>query len=155
MKLTTEAKHYLDQSVLCWLATSSDDGSPNVSPKEIFTYFDEDEIIVANIASPQTVQNIHANPKVCLSCLDILVQKGVQLKGTARILTGKNEGYAERTEKLETMTGGKFPFSSITSIRVESHKQILAPSYIFFPKQTTEASQIEGAKKQYGLDERL
>ncbi len=36
--LTSDIKKYIDQSVLCWLATVSKDGIPNVSPKEIFTY---------------------------------------------------------------------------------------------------------------------
>ena len=52
MKLTTEIKGYIDSSVLCWLATASTNGMPNVSPKEIFTYYDSNSIIVANIASP-------------------------------------------------------------------------------------------------------
>ncbi|MCB0658923.1 MAG: pyridoxamine 5'-phosphate oxidase family protein, partial [Saprospiraceae bacterium] len=33
MRLTSDVKKYLDRSVLCWLATISPDGSPNVSPK--------------------------------------------------------------------------------------------------------------------------
>ncbi|WP_366100586.1 pyridoxamine 5'-phosphate oxidase family protein [Flavobacterium sp.] len=31
----------IEQSVLCWLATSDEDNFPNVSPKEMFTYFEE------------------------------------------------------------------------------------------------------------------
>ena len=41
MELTEEVKAYIDQSVLCWLATVSSDKIPNVSPKECFTYFEE------------------------------------------------------------------------------------------------------------------
>lgn len=62
MKLEKEIIKYINQSVLCWLATSSSENIPNVSPKEIFTHY-ENDIIVANIASPQTVKNIKENPK--------------------------------------------------------------------------------------------
>ena len=54
--LTTEIKNYIDKSLLCWLATSSLENIPNVSPKEIFTYYKSNNIIVANISSPQTVK---------------------------------------------------------------------------------------------------
>nr|WP_324292378.1 pyridoxamine 5'-phosphate oxidase family protein [Aureispira anguillae] len=55
MELTTEHKASIDKSVLCWLATTSVESIPNVSPKEIFNYYGTNQIIVANIASPQTV----------------------------------------------------------------------------------------------------
>ena len=42
--LTTEMKKYIDKSVLCWLATSNAENIPNVSPKEIFNYY---EIIIS------------------------------------------------------------------------------------------------------------
>lgn len=41
MIITNEIKKYIDQSVLCWLATVSTDGVPNVSPKEIFSYYEQ------------------------------------------------------------------------------------------------------------------
>lgn len=74
MKLTAEIKDSLNTSVLCWLATSSAENIPNVSPKEIFSYFENDSIIVANIASPQTLRNIKQNKNVCISFIDILKQ---------------------------------------------------------------------------------
>lgn len=49
--LSTEIIDCINKSVLCWLATSSKENIPNVSPKEIFCSFEADKIIVANIAS--------------------------------------------------------------------------------------------------------
>jgi len=149
MILSKEIKKSVEKSVLCWLATSSADNFPNVSPKEIFTGY-EDSIIVANIASPQTVKNIKANPKVCVSFIDILVQKGYQIKGNADIITKKNPEYLKLSSPLTEMTQGKFPFSTIIKIEVTEAKPIIAPSYLFYPN-TTEAEQIESAKKQYGI----
>ena len=53
MELTKKIKDSIDKSVLCWLATVSIDGIPNVSPKEIYNYFETNNIIIANIASPK------------------------------------------------------------------------------------------------------
>jgi len=71
--MTKEIRDSIDKSVLCWLATVSAENIPNVSPKEIFTYYQTDKIVVANIASPQTAKNIGQNRNVCVIFIDILV----------------------------------------------------------------------------------
>jgi len=150
MELTAEIKESINKSVLCWLATASTENIPNVSPKEIFNYFGKDKIIVANIASPQTVRNIKQNENVCISFIDILLQKGFQIKGKAEIIGKMDSEFQEMEETLTQMTGGKFPFASITKITVGQVKPIIAPKYILYP-ETTEKEQIESAKKIYGI----
>lgn len=149
MILTEKLKEAINKSVLCWLATVSSDGFPNVSPKEIFNHYN-DKIIVANIASPQTVQNIKQNKNVCISFIDILVQKGFQLKGAAKIVKNTAADFEKMENVLLKMTGGNFPFESITEITVSTVKPIIAPKYILYPS-TTETEQIESAKKTYNL----
>ncbi len=150
MKITEEIKTYIDNSVLCWLATVSADNIPNVSPKEIFNYYGTDKIIVANIASPQTVANIRQNKNVCVSFIDVLVQKGFQLKGTARIIEKTHADFLPMEALLTEMIDGHFPFASITEITLERAKPIISPRYILYP-ETTETEQIESARKTYGF----
>ena len=150
MKLTTEIKKYIDHSVLCWLATASKENIPNVSPKEIFTYYKTNNIIIANIASPQTVKNIKQNKKVCISFIDVLVQKGFQLKGEAKIIGETDSEFIEMNIILQKLTNGKFPFSTITKISIEQVKPIIAPKYLLYPG-TSEEEQIISAKKLYRL----
>lgn len=150
MKVTPEIKKYIDTSILCWLATASTDGVPNVSPKEIFSDYSSDQIIIANIASPQTVRNIQQNGHVCISFIDVLVQKGFQLKGKAKIVTSTDPEFVDMEVILLKLTGGNFPFQTITAIKIEQAKPIVAPKYILYP-ETTEQQQIEDAKKAYGL----
>jgi len=150
MKITEAVKASIDKSVLCWLATSSLDGFPNVSPKELFTNFGEEKLIIAHIASPQTIKNIKQNPNVCVSFIDIFVQKGFQLKGKARILTNENEEYAAMQDVLSKMAGEKFPFKQIIEIVIDKVKPILAPSYLLYP-ETVENEQVESALKTYGV----
>jgi len=150
MVLTNNIKKYISQSVLCWLATVSEDSIPNVSPKEIFTYYKSEYLIVANIASPQTEKNIKRNSNVCISFIDVLVQKGYQLKGKASIIDKTNLEFDDVASNLLKMTEGKFPFETIFKIKIESTKEILAPKYVLYP-ETTEEEQINSAKKTYGL----
>ena len=148
--LTPEIKNYIEKSVLCWLATADKDNMPNVSPKEIFTFYQDDFIIIANIASPQSVHNIMHNPKICISFIDIFTQKGFQLKGNARVIRQADTEFAELAKPLLEMTQGKYPFPTIIKIKIDKTKRIIAPSYMFFPK-ITEEEQIEMAKKAYNV----
>ncbi|EDP72251.1 predicted flavin-nucleotide-binding protein [Flavobacteriales bacterium ALC-1] len=148
--LTEPVIQSIENSVLCWLATVSVDNIPNVSPKEIFAAYGEEKIIVANIASPQSVKNIKNNADACISFIDILVQKGYQIKGKGRIIDKAQTEFSGMEHILEKMTEGKFPFASIIEIRVTSIKSIIAPKYILYP-ETTEEDQIESAKKMYGF----
>jgi len=150
MELNKEIKDYINKSVLCWLATVSTENIPNVSPKEIFNYYKTDRIIVANIASPQTVRNIEQNENVCISFIDILVQKGFQVKGKARIIEKTDSEFLQMEKILTEMTGGIIPFATITEITIGQVKPIIAPKYVLFP-ETTEKEQIESAKKLYGF----
>jgi predicted pyridoxine 5'-phosphate oxidase superfamily flavin-nucleotide-binding protein len=151
MELTTEIKEYINRSVLCWLATVSNENIPNVSPKEIFNHYGTDKIIVANIASPQTLRNIKQNENVCVSFIDILIQKGFQIKGKAKIIKKTDSEFSEMEKVLTEMTGGNFPFLTITEITIEQVKSIIAPKYILYP-ETTEREQIESAKNAYGIE---
>lgn len=153
MKLTETIKTSIDKSVLCWLATASTNGFPNVSPKELFTYFGDERLIIAHIASPQTMKNINQNPNVCISFVDVFVQKGFQLKGKANILTKKNEDYKAMEKVLFKMATAKFPFKQIIEVKVENAKHIVAPSYLLYP-ETKEEEQIESALKAYGVKKR-
>jgi len=157
--LTKDVLDYANRSILCWLATSSLDHVPNVSPKEIFTTFGEpassenpsrSHILIANIASPQTVRNIKSNPKVCISFIDVLVQKGYQLKGTAELVYKKDPRFEELAAPLLEITQGHYPFASITFVKIEKVKPILAPSYLLFPKRTVE-ERVASARKAYGV----
>ena len=151
MDLTAEIRQRIVKSILCWLATSSSNNIPNVSPKEIFSAYNSNQIIIANIASPESIKNIRQNQNVCVSFIDILVQKGFQVKGTAKIIESTDSEFSNMEKILLKMTGGKFPFSSIINVIVEKAKPIIAPKYILYP-ETTEEQQIESAKKAYGIE---
>ena len=75
----------VESAVLCWLATINDDGGPSVSPKEIFTLCGPQSLAIADIASSNSVWNIRARPRVCVSLIDVFRQRGAQLYGDARI----------------------------------------------------------------------
>lgn len=148
--LTDNVLNYLQRSVLGWLATVDADGAPHVSPKEVFAAHGTDTVLVAHIASPGSVRNIQANPMVCLSCVDVFVQKGYKLRGRAEVVKPTDARYAEFLAPLERITHGAFRIHSIIAIQVQHVEPILAPSYRLVAG-TTEDSQITSAMQTYGV----
>ena len=148
--LTDDVKKYAKRSVLCWLATVSKDGMPNVSPKEIFTTEGDTHILIANIASPNSVRNIRSNPQVCVSFIDVFVQKGYKVKGVATLIHKTEAAYVQRVTPLKALAGEAFPIHTIIAVEVKEIQPIIAPRYRLYPK-TTEQMQVEGALLTYGV----
>lgn len=148
---TSELQASAHNSILCWLATVSVDGQPNVSPKEIFTCFDSEHLVIANIASPKSASNIAVNSRVCMSFVDVFVQKGFKVLGTARNITRQDEEFAVWSAPLVAMAEPRFPIQSVMVIRASAFEPIVAPSYRLYPVETTEQTQVVSAMRAYGV----
>lgn len=151
LPLTPEVQACAARSVLCWLATVDPTGRPNVSPKEIFAVVDARHLVIAHIASPGSVRNIEAHPAVCVSFIDIFVQKGFKLRGVARNLSHQHADFATWAAPLVAMAGPRFPIHSVLVVEVVEVEAIVAPSYRLYPAETTEASQVASAMRQYAV----
>ena len=149
--LDQKIKDYIDRSVLCWLATANHLGEPNVSPKEMFTYFEDRYLLIADIASPKSVHNLRENQSVCVSFVDIFVQKGYKLIGKARLIEKEDLDFKKRVGLLRKLGGDGFPIHRIIEIEVTGTCEIVAPSYFISP-ETTEADQIKQSMQSYGVE---
>ena len=149
--LTDAVREAARRSVLCWLATVDVEGQPNVSPKEVWAIADEQHVVVAHIASPVSARNIAQHPQVCLSFVDVFVQKGFKLLGRAREVLADDPEFATWAKPLLAMVGQRFTIQSVLVIQVQSVAAIAAPSYRFYPDDTTEASQVASAMRGYNV----
>ena len=143
-----DLKEAFDSIVLCWLAIVSSEGEPNVFPKELFFVLDTETLLIANIASPQSLKNILQNSKVCVSGVNVFTQKGIQCKGIATIIDPKDSDFKVHEKVFRPLIKGKFRIQNIISIKVKQAKKIIAPSYFFYPN-TDEKEQIKQAKRRY------
>ncbi|MGH1339415.1 MAG: pyridoxamine 5'-phosphate oxidase family protein [Aureispira sp.] len=148
--LTKDVQTYLDKSMLCWLATVDGNHCPNVSPKELFRSVNKDTLVIAHIASPQSVQNIQQNSQVCVSFVDVFVQKGYKLKGQARVVEAPEEAYQEYLALFQEEYGTAFPMAAFIVVKIMAVAPILAPSYTFYP-ETEEQEQIKNALEAYRI----
>lgn len=146
--ITEEVRTYIDKSVLCWLATSNKNNEPNVSPKEMFTAVSDKTLLIAHLASPNSIRNIKENPRVCVSFVEVFLQKGYKLKGTANVIEQTDPVFAIRATALIDRFGSTFPIKAVIAIDVDTVEPILAPSYFLFP-DITEHEQVNAAMQTY------
>ena len=148
--LDQTVKKYIDACVLCWLATVDDQNQPNVSPKEIFTHRSDDTLLIAHIASPNSVQNIRKQPAVCVCFVDVFVQKGFKLNGSAAIIEPGDPHFEKDLEPLLALFPYRALIKAVIKITVKQVTPILAPGYYLF-EGATETSQVQLAMKRYGV----
>lgn len=145
---TTDITKRLENCVLIWLATVDSEGMPSVSPKEIFTIENENTLLIANVASPNSVKNILRQNKICVSFVDVFVQRGYKLYGTASILETSAPDYVTRAAALLKIAGEKFPIRSVMVLTIQKVVPIVAPRYGLYT-DTTEAAQVGRAVARY------
>jgi uncharacterized protein len=91
------------------------------------------------------------NPRVCASFIDVFVQKGFKVIGTARNVGAQDKEFSLWAAPLQAMAGPRFPIRSVLVIRATRIEPILAPSYRLYPAETTEQSQVASAMRAYGV----
>lgn len=148
--ITTEVNEYIGKSVLCWLATVDKKGEPNVSPKEVFCAKGDRHLLIANIASPQSVKNILENEMACVSFVDVFEQKGFKVKGKAKVYPNGSDGYSENIDALAEIAGPDFAIRHVIEVDVESAVPIIAPRYRFYANTTVD-QQVNNALEAYGV----
>lgn len=139
-----------ERPVLCWLATVDVRNRPNVSPKEIFAEPGDGRLVIADIASARSVRNIRVNPAVCVSMIDVFLQRGRKLEGRAEIMEPDDTRFPALAAPLLRMTDGRFPIRHVISVQVDRSSPIFAPSYSFYPERSEEELQ-SAAHATYGV----
>ena len=66
---------------LGFVATVNADGTPNLSPKGTLAVWDEEHLVFADIASPNTSANLDRNPAIELNVVDPLIRRGYRFAG--------------------------------------------------------------------------
>ncbi len=78
-------KSLIQEVGLCYVATASSDGQPNVSPKGSILVLDDDHLAFAEIMSPGSRANLEQNDKVAIYVCRPEKFQGFQFKGTAEL----------------------------------------------------------------------
>jgi predicted pyridoxine 5'-phosphate oxidase superfamily flavin-nucleotide-binding protein len=110
---------------LCFVASLNDDGSPNLSPKGTVRVWDADQLVFANVASPQTVANVGLDDRVHVNVVDHFARRGWRFAGRARVTDDAAVVQALRDE----YPAEPYPFEQVVLVRVEEARELVSPSY--------------------------
>jgi uncharacterized protein len=131
MRLTPDMQRVVLEQRLGFVATVSPDGAPNLSPKGTTTVFDDEHLVFADVASPNTVANIRANPQVEINVVDPIVRKGYRFKGVATVHLPDDEMYEEGIAALRAhgSTTARDRINTIVVVEVMSASALVSPAY--------------------------
>ena len=126
-KITPEMKDYLNRLKLGFVATVSADNTPNVSPKGTIIAWDDENLVFADIKSPQTMKNLENNPAVEINVIDPLLRKGFRFKGVATILRDDEE-FTKIVSHYQK-NGIKSEIMAVVKIKLDTIKEVTSPLY--------------------------
>jgi hypothetical protein len=112
---------------------------------------DSEHLIFADIASPQTVENLRSNPAVEVNAVDFIARKGYRFRGTAEVLSAGHEDFNFIESWLRAMHGDSQPCNHAVKIFVTEVAELLSPAYTIDHVPESELRQAWITK--YGLAE--
>lgn len=118
-------------TILCFAATTNEDGSPNLSPKSSLRVHDDSHLMFANMASPGTVANLRRDPRIEINCVDIFARRGYRFVGRATVHSGDDPLYQTLKTDVAAEHGEAIPVFDAVLINVEEVHPVISPAYTF------------------------
>jgi predicted pyridoxine 5'-phosphate oxidase superfamily flavin-nucleotide-binding protein len=129
-KITDEMARMIAELRLCYVATVTPDGRPNLSPKGSLRVVDGDHLAFADIMSPQTMRNLKENPYVEINIVHPFLRRGYRFKGRCDIFT-EGETFDLVANELWQREGRQYPVNAVLRIEVETALPVRSPAYVF------------------------
>lgn len=115
---------------LCFAATVTPDGKPNLSPKGTIRAWDSQHLFFCDIASPRTRANLAVNPWIELNVVDGLSRRGYRFFGRATVHVG-DDVHREAAARIAAEEGHEYPVQSVVLVAVERASPVVSPGYEF------------------------
>jgi predicted pyridoxine 5'-phosphate oxidase superfamily flavin-nucleotide-binding protein len=128
--LTAEMKEMVAALRLCYVATVTPEGRPNLSPKGSLKVLDDDHLAFIDIMSPGTMRNLNSNPYVEINMVDPFLRRGYRFKGICEVFTA-GPVYDEVANELWNREGRQYPANAVVRVRVDFAKAVKSPAYVF------------------------
>ena len=127
--LTHEMTETVEKQRLGFVATVSETGEPNVSPKGTFVVVDECTLAFGDVRSPGTIANLRHHPALEINFVDPLRRKGFRAKGTATIHGRDTDGFRTHHARFDRWGSLAARIKHIVVIEVRSAKLLSSPVY--------------------------
>lgn len=128
--ITDDMRAVVQSAHLCFAATVTPDGRPNLSPKGTIRVFDDAHLFFLDIASPATRANLQHAPWIELNVVDQLSRRGYRFFGRARIHRD-DDVYHSATSRVFAEEGRTYPVAGVILIAVERAAELVSPGYMY------------------------
>jgi hypothetical protein len=123
MRAVIEAVH------LCFAATVTPDGRPNLSPKGTIGVWDDTHLFFLDIASPGTRANLAHSPWMELNVVEQLSRRGYRFSGTATVCAKGSPDYDEAVRRVYGEATPTYPVSAVVLLSIERAAPLFSPAY--------------------------
>jgi predicted pyridoxine 5'-phosphate oxidase superfamily flavin-nucleotide-binding protein len=113
---------------LCFAATVTPDGRPNLSPKGTIRILDERHLGFCDVASPRTRANLEKNPWIELNVVDPISRRGYRFLGRAS-LHRDDQVYRALVARITAEEHAEYPTAAVVRVEVERAAPLLSPGY--------------------------
>lgn len=137
--LDQDMKQIVAGTMLCFAATTNEDGSPNLSPKSSLRVHDDTHLMFANMASPGTVRNLRRDPRIEINCVDIFARRGYRFVGRASVHSGDDPLYQTLRTDVAAEHGDAIPVFDAVLVEVLRVHPVISPAYTFIDGVTEDA----------------
>lgn len=129
VQLTPDMRAVIQAAHLCFAATVTADGRPNLSPKGTIRVWDDTSLFFLDIASPGTRANLAARPWMELNVVDQLSRRGYRFAGPA---APHSQGavFDEGCRRIFGEEGATYPVAGVVVLQVETAAPLISPGYI-------------------------
>ena len=90
-RIPDDARDFLDEGRLAYVATASPDGVPHCVPKGSMDILGDEHLVFADVYAGTTKHNIEANPRIAVTIVNPAAYRGYQFKGIATIVPPGDE----------------------------------------------------------------
>ena len=126
--LTPDMRAVIQVTHLCFAATVTPDGRPNLSPKGTIRVWDDSRIFFLDLASPGTRTNIAAGSLLELNVVDPLSRRGYRFMGPAAVHT-TGDFFTEAVRRVMSDATRGVAVHAVIVQTVEQASAIVSPGY--------------------------
>jgi hypothetical protein len=128
VKLTEDMRAIICSAHLCFAATVTPEGRPNVSPKGTIRVWDESHLFFLDIASPGTRANLILNACMELNVVDQLSRRGYRFSGQAA-LHDNGDIFERAVEMVLAEANSTYKVASVVLLELECAEPLVSPGY--------------------------
>jgi uncharacterized protein len=148
--LTADMRAVIQAAHLCFAATVSPAGEPNVSPKGTIRVWDDQHLFFLDIASPGTRANLQARPWMELNVVEQLSRRGYRFFGPVTLHAG-DAVFEEATRRVQAEAQTSYSVAAVILLALERAAALISPGYWRVPDER--AMRVLWRQRRAALDQ--